>query len=145
MKVRECMCGDICYCTPNTKISDVAKIMNQNKVGCIPVCDDKKCVVGILTDRDIVLRSLACDKDVKNTNVSDIMTCNTNCCDSNDEISDVTKVMSEIGIRRIPVTEKGKLVGILTIGDFAKHSNISQEYVGTTFKNICKCNEKNSN
>ena len=50
MKVKECMCGDICYCTPDTKVSDVAKMMNENGVGCIPVCDDKKCVVGILTD-----------------------------------------------------------------------------------------------
>ena len=143
MKVKECMCNNICYCMPNTKISDAAKMMNDNHIGCIPVCDNNKCVVGILTDRDIVLRSIACDKDVKNTDVSEIMTCNTTCCDCNEDISNITKIMGETGIRRIPVTEQGKLVGMLTIGDFAKHQNISCECVGSTFETICKCENKN--
>lgn len=144
MKVKECMCSDVCYCTPDTKIADVAKMMNEKHVGCIPVCNSDNCVVGILTDRDIILRSVACDKDAKNTTVSEIMTCNTTCCDCNDDIGNVTKTMGETGIRRIPVTENGKLVGMLTIGDFAKHENISCECVGITLENICNCNTKNA-
>ena len=143
MKIKECMCGDICYCTPDTKVSDVAKMMNKNGVGCIPVCDDKKCVVGILTDRDIILRSVACNKDIANTNVSEIMTCNTICCDCNEEVNTAVENMGKTGIRRIPVTENGKLVGMLTIGDLAKHQNISCECVGTTLEHICGCNGKN--
>ena len=144
MKVKECMCNNVCYCTPDTKIADVAKMMNNNKIGCVPVCNEENCVVGILTDRDIILRTIACNKDVENTSVSEIMTCNTTCCDCNDDIANVTKTMGQIGIRRIPVTENGKLVGMLTIGDFAKHQNISQECVGITLENICKCNDKNN-
>lgn len=143
MKVKECMCGNVCYCTPNTKISEVAKLMNKNGIGCIPVCDDKKCVVGILTDRDIILRSVACDKDTCGTNVSDIMTCNTVCCDCNEDVNAAVESMGKTGIRRIPVTENGKLVGILTMGDLAKHQNISCECVGTTLENICNCTDKN--
>lgn len=143
MKVRECMCGNVCYCTPNTKISEAAKLMNKNGIGCIPVCDDKKCVVGILTDRDIILRSIACDKDTCGTNVSDIMTCNTVCCDCNEDVNTVVESMGKAGVRRIPVTENGKLVGILTMGDLAKHQNISCECVGTTLENICNCTDKN--
>ena len=144
MKAKECMCGDVCYCSPDTKISDVAKMMNENKVGCIPVCDNNNCVVGILTDRDIILRSVACGKDANNTKVSEIMTCNTTCCDCNDDIATVTQNMGKTGIRRIPVTENGKLVGMLTIGDLAKHQNISCECVGNTLENICNCNNKNA-
>lgn len=144
MKVKECMCNNVCYCTPDTKIADVAKMMNEKHVGCIPVCNTDNCVVGILTDRDIILRSVASGKDVCNTNVSEIMTCNTTCCDCNDDISNVTKTMSQTGIRRIPVTENGKLVGILSLGDFAKHHNISCECVGSTLENICKCDNKNA-
>ena len=144
MKVKECMCENVCYCKPDTKISDVAKMMNENGVGCIPVCNDENCVVGILTDRDIILRSIACDKDVCKTNVSDIMTCNTVCCDCNEEIKNATNNMGKTGIRRIPVTENGKLVGMLTMGDLAKHKNISCECVGITLENICKCDEKNN-
>lgn len=143
MKVKECMCGNVCYCTPNTKISEVAKLMNKNGIGCIPVCNDKKCVVGILTDRDIILRSVACDKDTCGTNVSDIMTCNTVCCDCNEDVNAAVESMGKTGIRRIPVTENGKLVGILTMGDLAKHQNISCECVGTTLENICNCTDKN--
>ena len=93
MKVKECMCGNVCYCTPNTKVSDVAKMMNENGVGCIPVCDDKNCVVGILTDRDIILRSVSCNKDASNTSVSDIMTCNTVCCDCNEDVKTAAENM----------------------------------------------------
>ena len=144
MKVKECMCENVCYCTPNTKISDVAKMMNENHVGCIPLCNSDKCVVGILTDRDITLRSVACEKDACNTSVSEIMTCNTTCCDCNDDIGTATKNMSQTGIRRIPVTENGKLVGMLTLGDLAKHNNIDCECVGITFENICNCKNKNA-
>ena len=144
MKVKECMCKDICYCTPDTKISDVAKMMNEHKVGCIPICDGNHSVVGILTDRDIILRSVACGKDANTTNVSEIMTCNTTCCDCNEDIGTVTQNMGHTGIRRMPVTENGKLVGMLTIGDLAKHQNVSCECVGITLENICNCDHQNS-
>ena len=144
MKVKECMSRNIWFCSPDDSISDVAKIMKEKHVGCIPICNTERCVVGILTDRDIVLRSVACDKNVENKKISDIMTCNPMCCDLNDEISDITKLMSRTGIRRIPVTENGNLIGMLTVGDFAIHPNITQECVGATMENICKCNEKNN-
>ena len=140
MKVKECMCGDVCSCTPDTNISDVAKLMNENGCGCIPVCDCDNNVVGILTDRDIILRSVACGKDNKNTKASDIMTCKTTCCDCNEDVSTVTKNMGQTGIRRIPVTENGKLVGILTLGDLAKHQDVNCECIGKTFEHICDCN-----
>lgn len=142
MKVKECMCRQIYSCTPNTNVADAAKIMNEHECGCIPICNEKEEVVGILTDRDIILRSVACGKDSCNTKVSDIMTLNVTSCDCNDEIGTVTKNMGNAGIRRIPVTENGKLVGILTLGDLAKHDNVSCECVGNTFENICNCNNK---
>ena len=61
MKVKECMCENVCYCNSNSTISEAAKKMSENHIGCIPVCNDEKCVVGILTDRDITLRSVACN------------------------------------------------------------------------------------
>ena len=53
MKVKECMCENVCYCNSNSTISEAAKKMSENHIGCIPVCNDEKCVVGILTDRDM--------------------------------------------------------------------------------------------
>lgn len=144
MKVKECMCSDVWYCNPDTTISNVAKMMNEKHVGCIPVCDENNGVVGILTDRDITLRGIACGKDVNTTNVSEIMTTNISCCDTNEDISRVAENMGKTGIRRMPVTENGKLVGMLSLGDFARHRNISSECIGITFENICKCKNKNA-
>ena len=67
MKVKDCMCTEVCCVKPETTVHDVAKLMCQNHIGSIPVCDTNNCLCGIVTDRDIILRSIACDKDVKTT------------------------------------------------------------------------------
>ena len=76
MKVKECMCQDVCCVRPETKVYEVAKLMSENHIGSIPVCDNNNCLCGIVTDRDIILRSLACDKFNKQTPISEIMTTN---------------------------------------------------------------------
>ena len=144
MKVKECMCENVCYCNSNSTISEAAKKMSENHIGCIPVCNDEKCVVGILTDRDITLRSVACNEDANTTKVSEIMSCNTVCCDCNSEITEASKIMGDEQVRRIPVTENGKLVGILTLGDMARSKQINNNFVGETAECICSCNKKNA-
>lgn len=144
MKVKECMCENVCYCNSNSTISEATKKMSENHIGCIPVCNDEKCVVGILTDRDITLRSVACNKDANTTKVSEIMSCNTVCCDCNSEITEASKIMGDEQVRRIPVTENGKLVGILTLGDMARSKQINNNFVGETAECICSCNKKNA-
>ena len=118
MKVNECMNKNVCCIKPNTKLNDVAKLMSQNHIGCIPVCDDNNCICGIITDRDIVLRSIACEKDPKITQVSDIMTCNVYTCKQDEEITNAETKMSENQIRRLPVCdEQNHIVGIITLGN----------------------------
>lgn len=56
------------------------KINGRKHIGCIPVCDDENCICGIVTDRDLVLRTIACEKDPKITPVSEIMTCDVCTC-----------------------------------------------------------------
>ena len=140
MKVKDCMCGDVCCVKPETKIYEVAKLMEKNHIGCIPVCNNENCIVGVITDRDIILRGIACDKDVKNTNASDIMTCNVYTCNENDNISEVERKMAENQIRRIPVVDNNKVIGILTLGDLAHYNNeIGKTEVCNTIEDICKC------
>lgn len=138
MKVKECMCQEVCWVKPENTVSDVAKLMCNQHVGCIPVCDKDNKVVGLVTDRDIILRSIACNKDINTTPVSDIMSCNVCCCGPEEEISHAEKLMSDLQIRRIPVVENDKIVGILTIGDLAENSQkISPEKVCGTLEHIC--------
>lgn len=141
MKVNECMCKDVCFVKPDCKVYDAARIMCENHIGCIPVCNDERNVVGILTDRDILLRTVACNKDTKATTVSDIMTTNVCTCGCEQDICDAEKTMSAYQIRRIPVVDdKDKVVGILTMGDLAQNDKkIGPEEVCNTFENICKC------
>ena len=95
MKVKDCMCEEVCCVKPETKINEVAKLMEKNHIGCIPVCNDQNCIVGVITDRDITLRCTACDKDAKTTIASDIMTCNVCTCNENDNISDAERKMAD--------------------------------------------------
>ena len=140
MKVKDCMCGEVCWVKPDTKIYEIAKIMEQNHIGCVPVCDDQNCIVGIITDRDIILRGIASDKDVKSTNASDIMTCNVCTCSQNDDIYDAERKMATNQIRRIPVVDNNKVIGMLTLGDLCHYyEDIGVEDFCDTVENICEC------
>ncbi len=144
MKVKDCMCNDVCCVNPETKISDVAKLMGQNHIGCVPVCDSNNCICGILTDRDIILRTVACDKDICNTKVSDVMSTNVCTCKEDDEVSNAESQMSQNKIRRLPVCDaNNKVIGILTMGNLAQNDReIGKQEVCTTIENICDCNTK---
>lgn len=146
MKVKDCMCDDVCCVKPNAKVQEVAKLMAQNHIGCVPVCDNNDCICGIVTDRDVVLRCVACDKNIHQTPVSDIMSCNVYTCQENDEMSNAESKMGQQQIRRLPVCDnQNRIVGILTMGDIAQNNQqLGQNQVCTTFENICECNNKNN-
>lgn len=140
MKVKDCMCQNVCTCKPNASISDVAKLMGENHIGCVPVCDDIGGVVGVLTDRDILLRTVACDKDSNTTKASDIMTTNVKWCSSETDIKDASKMMCDCQVKRIPIVDNNRIVGIITLGDIASNKDISNEEIGCTTRGICNCN-----
>lgn len=147
MKVKECMCNKVFSCTPSTTVYDAAKLMQTNHVGCIPVCDNENCMVGVITDRDLVLRCIANDKNVKETPVSDIMTTNVWTCHPEDEMTNVQSIMGNEKIRRLPVVDNtGKVIGMLSMGDLAKNDmELGQEEVSDTLNSICECDEENKN
>ena len=147
MKVKECMCTKVACVTPQDTITNVAKVMEKNHVGCVPVCEDSQQICGIITDRDILLRAVACNKETKTTPVSEIMTTNVYTCNSEKEVTEAQNLMAQNQIRRVPVVdEANKVVGILTMGDLAKHDKkIGQQNVCTTIQNICNCQGSTKN
>ena len=142
MKVKDCMCNDVCCVKADTKLNEVAKLMNEKHVGCIPVCNENGCICGIVTDRDIALRAVACDKDTKTCQVSDIMTCDVCTCKEDDDMTNAESKMAKYQIRRLPVCdENNNVIGILTLGDLANQDEqIGKEEVCNTIENICDCN-----
>ena len=142
MKVKDCMCNDVCCVKPDTTLNQVAKLMSENHIGCIPVCDENNSICGIVTDRDILLRAVACEKDTKNCPVSDIMTCNVCTCKEDEEMTNAESKMAQNQIRRLPVCDnKNKVVGILTLGDLLQNDReLGKQAVCETLENICDCN-----
>ena len=147
MKVQDCMCKDVCVIKPETKISQAAKLMSDNHIGCFPICDNNNSICGIITDRDLVLRCIACDKDIKQTPVSDIMTCDVATCKKTDDITNAESKMGQKQVRRLPVCDdNNRVVGMLTLGDLANKDNeIGKEQVCDTLENICDCKGNQNN
>jgi len=119
MKIKEIMSKEVKFVDPNTSLQEAAKIMREKDIGILPIGENER-IVGMLTDRDIVIRTLANGKDVKSTTVKEVMTPKCLYCFEEDTIEDVSKSMSQSQIRRMPVLNKEKrLVGIISLGDLA--------------------------
>jgi len=146
MQVKDCMSQDVVCVRENATIREVSKLMLDKHIGCVPICDDKKALKGLITDRDITIRVIAIGKDPDNTKVGEIMTTEVYDIDPESEISEASKVMCDCQIKRLPVVENEKVEGIITLGDLANKRNIAKVDVGNTLKKICNCegNPKNA-
>ena len=101
-----------------TKIVDIAHILTKEKIGAIIIIEKEK-VIGILSERDIV-RAFTQKKSVRNTQVHELMTKNVITCSLEDNNEDLLTLMVTKKFRHLPVLEKNKLVGIVSIGDLVK-------------------------
>ncbi len=144
MKVNDCMCKEVICVRPETTVGDCAQLMRDHHVGCIPVCDAQNTIVGLITDRDIILRSVACDKEAQTTPVSEVMTCNVCCCPSDADIQEAEHLMQTNKVRRLPVVENNKVIGILTLGDLASNTKVDNTQVSSTLEDICKDKKQNA-
>ncbi|MGH1453077.1 MAG: CBS domain-containing protein [Paracoccaceae bacterium] len=105
---------------PGTRVSEVAQMLAEARIGGVVVSKNGKSVDGILSERDIV-RSLALrGGDCLNETVDDMMTRNPSCCSPRATADDVLQRMTDGRFRHMPVTENDELVGIVTIGDVVK-------------------------
>ncbi|QEK11779.1 CBS domain-containing protein [Crassaminicella thermophila] len=117
MKVRDLMTKEVSFANPNTPISQIATQMKNLDVGSIPVCDSNQRAVGIVTDRDIVLRSVS--NGNINASAQDVMSGQLIYATPDMHAHEAANIMAQNQIRRLPVVENGKLVGMLSIGDLA--------------------------
>lgn len=145
MKVKECMCSQVSCITPNATLSDAAKLMQEQHIGCVPVCDNNKNVVGLITDRDIVLRGVACNKDSNQTPVSDIMTTKIYTVAPDAEVNEASNIMCKCQVKRVPVIENDMIVGIITLGDLANNQQVQGQQVYQAVEGICKCGNNTKN
>ncbi|NLM21129.1 MAG: CBS domain-containing protein [Peptococcaceae bacterium] len=118
MKVKEIMSTDVVFVDATARVAEIAKVMKQNSIGAVPVVKNGR-VVGIITDRDIVLRVLAENKDYHSVPAEQIMSNDPVCIEENYDVDRAAELMSEYQIKRLPVLRNGNLVGIIALGDLA--------------------------
>lgn len=116
-KIREIMTDDVDCCTLLDNMFEVAVKMKELNVGAIPIVDQER-LVGMITDRDIVIRGVA-EKHPGSTKVEDIMSRTLVTVSPDTTSKEAAMLMAEHQVRRLPVVENGELVGIVSLGDFA--------------------------
>ena len=132
MNVRDVMTSNPRTVSPGDSIQVAARIMKEEDVGVVPIVDNGR-TVGIVTDRDIVIRAVAeggSDRAVREIATTDLVFVK-----PDSSTREAEKLMSDRQIRRLPVVENGRLVGIISLGDIAvKEGKDSQ--TGNTLENI---------
>ncbi|MBE6036401.1 MAG: CBS domain-containing protein [Clostridiales bacterium] len=118
MKVRDVMSTNLAWVHPDTSAADLAKEMRRLDIGALPVCNDRREVLGIVTDRDLVLRALAQGSTEKTA--KQLMTREPLLATPNMRVHDALLIMAKYQIRRLPVVENCHLVGMLAMADVAR-------------------------
>jgi CBS domain-containing protein len=112
---------------PHATVLDAALLMNEHKIGSLLVMDAGR-LVGIITERDLLLRIVAKRRDPAETQVCDVMTAEVACCEPNTALDEARGVMKNRRIRHLPVLDgDGKLLGLVSIGDLNAYLSHDQE------------------
>lgn len=127
MKLRDIMTSPVVRIHPEENVAVAARLLEHNNIGAMPVCTHDGKLVGMVTDRDIVTRCLAADKDPRQTRVREVMTGRVYVGRPDMDVPLAAGLMGKEQIRRLPVMENGILCGMVSIGDMARKEEISME------------------
>jgi CBS domain-containing protein len=121
MKVKDAMHKGVDWVSPDTPISEIAKLMCEHDIGAIPIGENDR-LIGMVTDRDIVCKGLAEESfDLSQATAREVMTPGIHCCREDDDLAQAVRHMEELKVRRLPVVNKNKrMVGILSLGDISR-------------------------
>ncbi|MFD1176156.1 CBS domain-containing protein [Paenibacillus puldeungensis] len=133
-KVSEIMTNDVVTVTPQDNVYEVAVKMKENDTGFIPVVENGDKLIGVITDRDLVIRCIA-EKHPGSTAIDTVMTKGIKTASREMSVDEAAELMAEQQIRRLPVTEGDRLIGIVSIGDMAVR-NIFADNAGEALSQI---------
>lgn len=139
--IKDIMSGQPIAASPDQSLADIANTMHSQAIGIMPVRDEGK-IVGVLTDRDIVIRGLAQRSDPLQMCARDAMTSPAACAHAGDSVEAAAKLMQERHVRRLPVLdEQERLVGVVSLDDIAAQA--STQLAGDTLKAVTTEREPN--
>ena len=139
MKIREIMTKNVCCASEYDTFKAVASYMKHNNTGFIPVNNSEGNLSGIITDRDIVIRAIAENPDINSLHASDIMSRDIVTLSPDHSPIEASRLMSRAKVRRLPVTEKNKVVGVISLGDLSRSENFFSE-TASALCDICENN-----
>ena len=125
MQIRDIMTQPVISIAPEESVEVAARTLTHYNIGILPVCDSRGNLQGLVTDRDLVTRCMASGRTPAETRVRDVMTGNTITITPDMTIGGAAELMGSRQVRRLPVTEDGKLLGMVSLGDVAKHTPIA--------------------
>lgn len=127
MQVRHYMTAAAAVTHPDEPVVAAARLMRQRSIGALPVCEDDGTLAGMLTDRDIVVRCISAGDDPQTATVRGIMSRDPVTIEADADVRTAMTAMRAAQVRRLPVTEGGKLAGVLSIDDIARSGKWDME------------------
>ena len=122
LKVRDTMTGSPRSIDASTSVVEAAQLMREGHIGSLPITDDEQ-LVGMITDRDITTRVVAEAGDHTKTSVGDVSSRDLVTVEPDEDLDDALQLMARHQVRRLPVVENGRLVGIVAQADIALSEN----------------------
>ena len=123
MKIREVMSGNVVRIHPEESVEVAARTLAQFNIGALPVCAQNGNLLGVVTDRDLVIRCLAAGKMPAQTKVREVMTNRVHTVAPDTETGVAANLMGRQQVRRLAVTENGRLCGMVSLGDLANRED----------------------
>lgn len=127
MLVREVMGPCVVAIHPGESAALAARLLARHNVGALPVCAGDGQLRGVVTDRDLVLRCLAAEEDPRQVPVGRIMTRHPAQVAPGDDVRQAAQAMARHQVRRLPVVEAGRVVGMVSLGDLARCGKYEME------------------
>lgn len=127
MKVQDVMSRRIISVSPDENAAVAARLLSHYNVGALPVCTKDGRLRGMVTDRDIVLRCVAAEEDPLTVRVSDIMTRRIFSVSSQQSVDEASALMAKEKIRRLPVQDNNKVVGMISLSDISKQPQCGKQ------------------
>lgn len=135
MTVKDIMTSQFELIEATCSLNEAAQKMEALNVGVLPICEGTK-LIGVITDRDIVVRGLAQQRDPSSTQVKEIISSHLICCSQDDSIEEAVRLMEESQVRRLIVCDQeGTSTGIVSLGDIATKAR-QEELAGAALESI---------
>ena len=127
MKLREIMTDAVIPIDPEETVDVAARTFTHYNIGALPVCSADGKLRGILTDRDLVTRCIAAGRKPEQTKIKDIMTRQVICAQPDMDVGVAAHLMGRQQVRRLPVTENGRLCGMVSLADMAAREDSAMD------------------